>query len=44
MRSTSGIALAVWELTRNPAQAMATPYKNPRVRARRSISFIERFL
>ena len=44
MRSSSGIALAVSELTASPAAATAAPHKIPRVNARRSISFIERFL
>jgi hypothetical protein len=44
MGLSSGIALAVPEGPARPAAAIAAPNKIPRVKARRSISFIERFL
>jgi hypothetical protein len=44
MRPSSGIALVVSEGPARPAAATAAPNKIPRVKARRSISFIERLL
>jgi hypothetical protein len=44
MRSSSGIALAVLGGPASPVATTAAPNKMPRVKARRSICFIERFL
>jgi hypothetical protein len=44
MRPSSGIALVVSEGPARPAAATAAPNKIPRVKARRSISLIERLL